>query len=234
MKRKAVFRPHFLLYLICALYIGTPAAVWGQLANFGLPKQQTEPVEIVTAHGVLSVNQVQPGSTFQMAIVMKFAPNWHANANPAGEGLIPTEVILPDHADLIFGEVVYPKADVLEIASLGGKVPVYHDEAVLGFQTTLLDSAPFGQITLPFQLTYQACSDEQCLLPKTIDVDVTIEVVGMDQPIQPINDAIFANLRLGSPPDTSSETATSESGKFSQALSKGYFWAFLFVFVAES
>ena len=230
MKRKAVFRPHFLLYLICALYIGTPAAVWGQLANFGLPKQQTEPVEIVTAHGVLSVNQVQPGSTFQMAIVMKFAPNWHANANPAGEGLIPTEVILPDHADLIFGEVVYPKADVLEIASLGGKVPVYHDEAVLGFQATLLDSAPFGQITLPFQLTYQACSDEQCLLPKTIDVDVAIEVVGMDQSIQPINDAIFANLQL-SPPDTPSETATSESGKFSQALSKGYFWAFLFVFV---
>ena len=230
MIRKSIFRTHFLLCLICALYIGTPAAVWGQLGNFGLPKQQTEPVEIVTAHGVLSVNQVQPGSTFQMAIVMKFAPNWHANANPAGEGLIPTEVILPDHADLIFGEVVYPKADVLEIASLGGKVPVYHDEVVLGFQATLLDSAPFGQITLPFQLTYQACSDEQCLLPKTIDVDVAIEVVGMDQPIQPINDAIFTNLQL-SPPDTPSETATSESGKFSQALSKGYFWAFLFVFV---
>ena len=231
MIRKSIFRPHFLLYLICALYIGTPAAVWGQLANFGLPKQQTEPVEIVTAHGVLSVNQVQPGSTFQMAIVMQFAPNWHANANPAGEGLIPTEVILPDHADLMFGEVVYPKADVLEIASLGGKVPVYHDEAVIGFQTTLLDSAPLGQVTLPFQLTYQACNDEQCLLPKTIDVDVVIEVVGMDQPIQPINDVIFANLQLGSPPDNPSETATSESGRFSQALSKGYFWAFLFVFV---
>ena len=231
MKSKSVFRPHLLLYLICALYIGTPVTLWGQLANFGLPKQQTEPVEIVTAHGVLSVNQVQPGSTFQMAVVMKFASNWHANANPAGEGLIPTEVTLPDHPDLMFGEVVYPKADVLEIASLGGKVPVYHDEAVIGFQTTLLDSALLGQITLPFQLTYQACNDEQCLLPKTIDFDVAIDVVGMDQPIQPMNDAIFANLQLGSPPDNLSKTATSESGKFSQALSKGYFWAFLFVFV---
>ena len=231
MIRKFIFRPHFLLCLICALYIGTSPVLWGQLSGFGLPKQDAEPVEIVTAHGVLSVNQVQPGSTFQMAIVMKFAPNWHANANPAAEGLIPTEVILPDHADLMFGEVVYPKADVLEIASLGGKVPVYHDEAVIGFQTTLLDSAPLGEVTLPFQLTYQACNDEQCLLPKTIDFDVAIEVVGMDQPIQPINDAIFANLQLGEPPDNSSKTATSESGKFSQALSKGYFWAVLFVFV---
>ena len=231
MIRKSIFRTHFLLCLICALHIGIPAALWGQLANFGLLKPQTDPVEIVTAHGVLSVNQVQPGSTFQMAIVMKFAPNWHANANPAGEGLIPTEVILPDHPDLVFGDVVYPEADVLEIASLGGKVPVYHDEVVLGFQTTLLDSAPLGQITLPFQLTYQACSDEQCLLPKTIDVNVPIDVVGMDQPIQPVNDAIFANLQLGSPPGPLSQTATSESGKFSQALSKGYFWAFLFVFV---
>ena len=230
MRRKSIFRTHFLLYLICALYIGTPTAIWGQLSGFGLLKQGTESTEIVTAHGVLSVNQVQPGSTFQMAIVMKFAPNWHANANPAGEGLIPTEVTLPDHLDLIFGEVVYPKAEVLEIASLGGKVPVYHDEVALGFQATLLDSAPLDQITLPFQLTYQACNDEQCLLPKTIDLDVAIKVVGMDQPIQPINDAIFANLQL-SPPDNPAETATSESGKFSQALSKGYFWAFLFVFV---
>ena len=230
MRRKSIFRTHFLLYLICALYIGTPAALWGQLSGFGLLKQGTESTEIVTAHGVLSVNQVQPGSTFPMAIVMKFAPNWHANANPAGEGLIPTEVTFPDHPDLIFGEVVYPKAEVLEIASLGGKVPVYHDEVALGFQATLLDSAPLDQITLPFQLTYQACNDEQCLLPKTIDLDVAIKVVGMDQPIQPINDAIFANLQL-SPPDNPAETATSESGKFSQALSKGYFWAFLFVFV---
>ena len=230
MRRKSIFRTHFLLYLICALYIGTPTAIWGQLSGFGLLKQGTESTEIVTAHGVLSVNQVQPGSTFQMAIVMKFAPNWHANANPTGEGLIPTEVTLPDHPDLIFGEVVYPKAEVLEIASLGGKVPVYHDEVALGFQATLLDSAPLDQITLPFQLTYQACNDEQCLLPKTIDLDVAIKVVGMDQPIQPINDAIFANLQL-SPPDNPAETATSESGKFSQALSKGYFWAFLFVFV---
>ncbi len=231
MIRKSVFRPYFLLCFICALYIGTPTALWGQLSRFGLPKQSAERVEIVTAHGVLSVNQVQPGSTFQMAIVMKFAPNWHANANPAGVGLIPTEVILPDHADLVFGEVVYPKADILEIASLGGKVPVYHDEVVLGFQTTLLGSAPLGRMTLPFQLIYQACNDEQCLLPKTIDVNVAIEVVGMDQPIQPMNDAIFANLQLGSPPDAPSETTTSESGKFSRALSKGYFWAFLFVFV---
>ena len=230
MRRKSIFRTHFLLYFICALYIGTPTAIWGQLSGFGLLKQGTESTEIVTAHGVLSVNQVQPGSTFPMAIVMKFAPNWHANANPAGEGLIPTEVTLPDHPDLIFGEVVYPKAEVLEIASLGGKVPVYHDEVALGFQATLLDTAPLDQITLPFQLTYQACNDEQCLLPKTIDFDVTIEVVGMDQPIQPINDAIFANLQL-SPPDNPAETATSESGRFSQALSKGYFWAFLFVFV---
>ena len=231
MIRKFIFRPHFLLCLICVLYIGTPTVLWGQLSGFGLPKQDAESVEIVTAHGVLSVNQVQPGSTFQMAVVMKFAPNWHANANPAAEGLIPTEVILPDHADLMFGEVVYPKADVLEIASLGGKVPVYHDEAVIGFQTTLLASAPLGKITLPCKLTYQACNDEQCLLPKTIDFDVAIEVVGMDQPIQPINDTIFANLQLGEPPDTPSKNATSESGKFAQALSKGYFWAVLFVFV---
>jgi thiol:disulfide interchange protein DsbD len=229
MIRKSVFRAYFLLCLICALNIGIPLTALGQLSSFGLIKKGAEPAEIVTAHGVLSVNKVQPGSTFQIAILMKFAPDWHANANPAGENLIPTEVILPDTPDLTFSEVVYPEAEVLEIASLGGKVPVYHDQAVIGVQATLRNSTPLGQITLPLQLTYQACSDEVCLLPKTIDVDVPIEIVGLDQPIQPMNDAIFASIRFSLPAD--STPATSETGKFSQALSKGYFWAFLFVFV---
>ncbi|MDE0042322.1 MAG: sulfite exporter TauE/SafE family protein, partial [Candidatus Poribacteria bacterium] len=121
-----------------------------------------------------------------------------------------------------------PEGDVLEIASIG-KAPVYHDQAVIGVQATLGQNAQIQKVELPFELTYQACSDEQCLLPKTVGVNIPMEIIGTDQPVRPINAEIFSSLQLNMPQDTSA--ATSETGEFRQALSRGYFWAFLFVFI---
>jgi thioredoxin:protein disulfide reductase len=215
--------------VLAALYFVAPFDAHGQLSNFGLP-EQSQPAEIVTAHGVLSIDKVQPGSTFQIAVIMKFAETWHANANPAGAAnLIPTEIIVSNTPDVTFGEIVYPKGDLLTIASLSkDPVPVYHDEVVIGVQATLSQNAKIGQTTLPLQLRYQACTDDKCLFPKTIDVDVPIEIVGTDQSVRRINDGIFASLQFG---DSSGSTPVSGGGKFAQALSKGYFWAFLFVFL---
>ena len=215
-----------LLTIFCAFYTGALGA-YGQLTGLEALKAPSQPKDTVHTEGVLSVDKVQPGSTFQIAIVMTFDKGWHANANPAGEGLIPTQVVLPEHTDLQFGEVVYPKGDVLEIASIG-KAPVYHDQAVIGVQATLGQNAQIQKIELPFKLTYQACSDEQCLLPKTVGVNIPMEIVGTDQPVRPINAEIFSSLQLNMPQDTL--TATSETGEFRQALSRGYFWAFLLVF----
>ena len=226
MNKNNVIYVYRLLIIFCAFYTGTSGA-YGQLTGLEALKAPSQPKDTVHTEGVLSVDKVQPGSTFQIAIVMTFDEGWHANANPAGEGLIPTQVVLPEHTDLQFGEVIYPKGDVLEIASIG-KAPVYHDQAVIGVQATLGQNAQLQKIELPFKLTYQACSDEQCLLPKTVNVNIPMEIVGTDQPVQPINAEIFSSLQLNMPQDTL--TATSETGEFRQALSRGYFWAFLLVF----
>ncbi len=216
--------------LFISLYIGMPITPWAQLSSLGLPQEKPETTKIVTVHDVLSVDKVQPGSMFLIGIVMKFAKGWHANANPSGgDYLIPTEAILPDITDVTFKEIVYPKGDLLKIASLGeDPVPVYHNEVTIGIQATLSETAQLGKKTLSFQLKYQACSDETCLLPKTITVDVPIEVVGLNESIQPINNEIFAGVNFGNLANRA--ITTSETGKLSQALSKGLFWAFLLVF----
>ncbi len=227
MIRKIVPRIYRLLVFFCVFYTGTLGS-YGQLTGLEALKAPSQPKDTVHTEGVLSVDKVQPGSTFQIAIVMTFDEGWHANANPAGEGLIPTEVVLPEYTNLKFGDVIYPKGDVLEIASIG-KAPVYHDRAVIGVQATLGQTTQIQKVELPFELTYQACSDEQCLLPKTVSVNIPMEIVGTDQPVQPINEEIFSSLQLNIPQDT--PTATSETGEFRKALSRGYFWAFLFVFI---
>ena len=220
-----VFR---LLTSLCLIYLGALSS-HGQLSEFAAREKQSRALEIVQTDALLSVDTVQSASTFQVAIIMNFEEGWHANANPAGENLIPTEVILSEHTDLKFGEVIYPAGEELDIASIG-KAPVYHRQTIIGFQATVADSAHIQKTNLLLSLIYQACSNEKCLLPVTIDIAIPIEVVGNDQPVQRINDAIFENLQFGTLPDRSAPP-TSATSDFLQALSKGYLWAFLFVFV---
>ena len=214
-------------YLFCSLLtviaLCFPIHVQAQLGDFGL---RVEPaVEKLSAKGYLSVDKIQPGSQFQIAVVVEITEGWHVNANPAKEGLIATEITLPDVAHLTFGDVVYPKGDLLQLGSIG-EAPVYHDTITIGIEADLSQTAPISTDTLDFQLQYQACNDEQCLLPEVLNFSIPLEVVGIEQTVQRINEPVFANIEFG---DASSSAG--EEGSLARALSGGRVWlAFLLVF----
>ena len=214
-------------YLFCSLLtviaLCFPIRVQAQLADFGLGAQPV--VEKLSAKGYLSVDKVQPGSQFQIAVVVEIAEGWHVNANPAKEGLIATEITLPDVSHLTFGEVVYPEGDVLQLGSVG-EAPVYHDTITIGIQADLSQAAPINSDMLDFQLQYQACNDTQCLLPEVLNFSIPLEVVGIEQTVQRINESVFANIEFGAAP-----SSTGEEGTLARALSGGRVWlAFLLVF----
>ena len=195
-------------------------------AQFGdLLLDEKIPVEKLSVKNYLSLDKVQPGSQFQMAVVVEIAKGWHVNANPAKEGFIATQITLPDAPHLAFGEVVYPAGDVLKLESIG-EAPVYHDTITIGIQADLSQTAPVGLSTLGFQLQYQACNDEQCLLPETLDFSIPIEVVGIEETVQRINETVFANIEFAAP-----SGSTGDEGNLARALSGGQVWlAFLLVF----
>ena len=195
-------------------------------AQFGdLLLDEKAPVEKLSVKDYLSLDKVQLGSQFQIAIVVEIAKGWHVNANPAKGGFIATEVILPEAPHLTFGEVVYPAGDVLKLGSIG-EAPVYHDTITIGIQADLSQTAPVGLSTLDFQLRYQACNDEQCLLPETLDFSVPIEIVGIEETVQRVNETVFANIEFAAPPGS-----TGDEGSLARALSGGQVWlAFLLVF----
>ena len=219
------FKLHkFRLWMVLTLSTITfPICVHAQLADFGFVEKPS--AEKLTAQGYLSVDKVQPGSQFQIAVVVEIAEGWHVNANPAGEGLIATEIILPATSNLTFGEAVYPTGEVLKLGSIG-EAPVYHDTITIGIQTDASQAAPTEPMALNLQLRYQACNDEQCLLPETLALTVPIEIVGIEGTVQRINEAIFANIEFSVPPN-----ADSDEGSLARALSGGQVWlAFIFVF----
>lgn len=198
---------------------------WGQFGDFGL--SNTAPTPKIRADAYLSVDKVQLGSQFQIAIVVEIDKGWHINANPAGEKLIATEVLLPENTpNVTFGEIAYPDGEVMNLASLG-LVPLYHDTITLGIAADLHQTAPMQPMTLELKLRYQACNDKICLSPTEVSLAVPLTVVGMAETVQPINEAIFANITFG----TSSSSGEDE-GTLARALSGGQVWfAFLLVFV---
>ncbi len=212
-----------MLFMMLATAISFNA--WGQLGDFSLTG--TAPESKIRADGYLSVDKVHPGSQFQIAIVVEIDEEWHINANPAGENLIATEVLLPENTpNVTFGEVVYPDGEVMNLASLG-IVPLYHDTITIGIHADLLQTAPIQPMTLGLKLRYQACNDAVCLLPKELSIAIPLTVVGMEETVQPINDAIFANIVFDAP-----SKSGEDEGALARAISGGQLWlAFLIVFV---
>lgn len=215
--------------LLCALLtfiiIIFPICTQAQFPDFDFSENQA--VEKLSAEGFLSLDKVQPGRDFKIAVVVKIAKGWHVNANPAREGLIPTEITFPETPNLTFGKVIYPTGDTLNLASIG-EAPVYHDTITIGIPATLLQSTPIGSKTLDMQLRYQACNDEQCLLPETLSVAIPINVVSLAETAQQAHEAIFANIAF----DTTTNDNSEDQGGIAGALSGGNLWlAFLLVFV---
>ena len=221
---KTVKQHQYLFWRLLTLIALTfPIHTQAQLADFGLGEKI--PVEKLSAKGYLSLDKVQPGSQFQIAVVVEIAKGWHVNANPAKEGFIATEVAPPEVSHLTFGEVVYPAGEVLKLGSIG-EAPVYHDTITIGIQADLSQTAPVGSSTLDFQLQYQACDDAQCLLPETLAFSIPMEVVGIEETVQRINEAVFANIEFAAPPGSAGD-----EGGLERALSGGRVWlAFLLVF----
>lgn len=205
--------------------IVTPIGLYAQFEDFDLTENLND--EKVSAKGYINLDGVQPGSQFQIAIVVDIAKGWHINAYPAGDSLSPTEIVLPQAPNISFGEVSYPTGDMLEIALLG-EVSVYHDTIAIGIPATLSQDAPIEQMTLDFVLNYQACSDAQCLLPETLDISVPINVVSIEETVQLINADVFSGITFTM---TTNGTDNSQGG-IAGALSGGKLWlALLLIFV---
>ena len=73
----------YLLILSLSLCIFViPIGLHAQFDDFDLTEDLN--IEKVSAKGYINLDKVQPGSQFQIAIVVDIAKGWHINAYPAG------------------------------------------------------------------------------------------------------------------------------------------------------
>ena len=207
--------------------------IWGiaeaQLPFDG-PSSSSVPSELVTATTYLSLEPVQIGSSFDVALVTQIGEGWHINSHqPTLDTLIPTEVVVTPPPGLTVGPVLYPEGESIQLEFAGEEMlSVYEGTTVFAFSVKVAQDLGLGEHVLPVEIRYQGCSDTQCLLPTSLKADIQLDVVGLDQSIRRTYEAVFANLNLESP-TSGSGPEQNQIGRWIEQ--RGYFLTFLILFV---
>ncbi|HJQ67977.1 MAG TPA: protein-disulfide reductase DsbD domain-containing protein [Blastocatellia bacterium] len=124
-----------------------------------------------------SVYKIKPGATFQVAVVLEIDGGYHINSNqPAEKFLIPTTLKVETLKGLRANAVRYPKAKIQKFSFAEKPMSVFDGRTVLRFTARALPTLAGGSHTLKAKLTVQACNDEMCLRPQTVNVEIPLEV----------------------------------------------------------
>jgi thiol:disulfide interchange protein len=138
-----------------------------------------------------------PGSTVQIALEIKLQHGFHVQSNiPLDKFTIATVISADTPEGLLLTEVVYPQH--IEIVTGGFTTPqaVFEEEFVAGVAITLDPSLAPGAYNFTLKMYYQACDDTVCLQPQTLELSETINIVDASTPLSEQHNDIFAGLNF--------------------------------------
>ena len=151
----------------------------------------------VQAEAKLSVDKVQVGSTFKVAILLKIADGWHINSNtPSYDYLIGTALELQRREGVILTDLRYPEGERLQFSFAEEPLSVYAGAPTIFMTVKLSEKRALGKDTLRAMVRVQACDDQVCLAPSVLRVAIPLEIVGADEKSTPINEDIFSSYTI--------------------------------------
>jgi hypothetical protein len=172
----------FLLGLCLTIAFASPGCGNGtRSSSGGLPvaSSSPSPAEISSSDQVVKVySHFIPRSTSTLGNVeLVISPGFHINANPATfPYLIATEV-QPGKADgiLVSDEIVYPSPVLKKFQFAEKPLAVYEGQVVIPIPFSKVAGAS-GQRLLPIKVRVQACDNEKCYPPATLDSSISIDL----------------------------------------------------------
>ncbi|MCM3906273.1 MAG: protein-disulfide reductase DsbD N-terminal domain-containing protein [Pyrinomonadaceae bacterium] len=137
------------------------------------------PVQKITSESVVKV-AVQgaeiPAGGFADAIIrVTVQSGYHINSNPPTfPYLKATELDMADTDQISLNSVFYPKPLVKTFAFADKPLHVYEGETPLTVSLEAAKTAKKGQQSIPAKLRIQACDDQVCYPPGSIDVVIPV------------------------------------------------------------
>jgi hypothetical protein len=120
---------------------------------------------------------VAAGSSFEVRVTLEVKAGYHINAQkPSEEYLIGTSLKLSPTPGVKISKVAYPSARLVKFAFSETPLAVY--EGAVRIVATLRSDASLapGPQSIAGKVTFQACNDQACLPPSTVDVTANVEI----------------------------------------------------------
>ena len=113
---------------------------------------------------------------FNVMLQLNIAEGWHINANFAGQdNLIPTTVTVNTGTPFEILDVAYPKGRSTRFEFSNESLNVYEEGLTIPLQLKQKPNMkPDKDVSITLQLTYQLCSETECLLPQTLDIPLEV------------------------------------------------------------
>lgn len=178
----------------------------------------------VSVDVIAGQNAVTAGSEIQFAVAMNIDDGWHLNAhNPPLDYLIGVELKMTTSDRAIVSNIQYPKPLQKKFSFAEEVLDVYEGTSYVVLKAKTGNNLEPGTYQLDGTLILQACSDEVCLPPNTVELEFPF-TIGSEN--IPAHAELFEDLE-------SSQGSVSQGGNqiASMFSEQGSLWAFLSIFL---
>ena len=177
--------------IFCLLALFLSACSQTETANNGTTKTNTSvassnatPVETTTKAPPADVVRVETsnveikaGSSGETSIKLTIASGYHINANPPSFSYLKaTELNVEPSGGITPGKPIYPSSVTRKFAFSKDPLAVYEGETAIKLPLSLAANAQKGAQTLHGKLRIQACDEEACYPPRTIETSILVTV----------------------------------------------------------
>ena len=132
----------------------------------------TDTLHVVTIQSALLDHPLVAGGASRLVVSASILPGWHINSNhPLGEYYIPTQLTVKVPPVATAGAVTYPPAREVSLKfAAGEKLSVFNGNIQFAVPIKA-DTAFKADVGAPatVRIDYQACNDDQCLRPTSVD-----------------------------------------------------------------
>ncbi len=189
------------------------------------------PNNILKIKAFKSLDKVTPKGEFKIALKVNINEPWHINSNkPYDEFLIPSKLTIDDTTDFSVQKISYPNAKDIKLSFSNKPLSVWQDEIYIGALVKTSSNVEPGNYKMVVTLDYQACNNNTCMPPSSVQDTLNIEVVNKQTAINSINEDIFNKIDLSY--TTLAAAAPKDENSISSVLeSSGLILSLLFVFI---
>jgi hypothetical protein len=120
---------------------------------------------------------MKAGGSAEASVKLTIASGYHINANPPSFSYLKaTEITVEPGDGLTPGAPVYPASVTRKFAFSKDSLSVYEGEATIKLPLKAASTAKPGAQTLKGKLRIQACDEEACYPPRTMETSIPVTI----------------------------------------------------------